>query len=131
MVASNTSPLNYLVQIGAVDLLRELHGAIHVSRMVGAVFHMAALFEELRRQWPQNAHRTKGSILGRAFAEICPSVDSSGPPKKRRDVARPGSLGDPCCVARSDVKEGTPEITTSVPSCGLRNARAVRFRPGT
>jgi predicted nucleic acid-binding protein len=34
MVVSNTSPLNYLVQIGAVDLLRSLYNEIHVPRMV-------------------------------------------------------------------------------------------------
>ena len=34
MVVSNTSPLNYLIQIGAVDLLPQLHGSIHVPRSV-------------------------------------------------------------------------------------------------
>ncbi|TDU73387.1 hypothetical protein EI77_01857 [Prosthecobacter fusiformis] len=34
MVVSNTSPLNYLIQINAVELLHSLHGAIHVLQAV-------------------------------------------------------------------------------------------------
>ncbi len=30
MVVSNTSPLNYLIQIGAIDLLPGIHQEIHV-----------------------------------------------------------------------------------------------------
>jgi hypothetical protein len=47
--------------------------------MIGAVFQMAAeFFEELKRQWSSNDHRTKGSILGRAFAEIFLAVGTGG-----------------------------------------------------
>lgn len=34
MVVSNTSPLNYLIQIGAAPLLQQLHAVIHVPRAV-------------------------------------------------------------------------------------------------
>lgn len=34
MVMCNTSPLNYLVQIGATDLLPRVHGEIHIPELV-------------------------------------------------------------------------------------------------
>lgn len=53
MVVSNTSPLNYLVQIGAVDLLRDLHGEIHIPRMVIAELLDPAAPQSVR-EWAGN-----------------------------------------------------------------------------
>jgi predicted nucleic acid-binding protein len=53
MVVSNTSPLNYLVQIGAVDLLWDLRREIHVPRMVITELLDPAAPQAVR-EWAEN-----------------------------------------------------------------------------